>query len=98
MSCAVRDLAVIWRQTPKVTGRGHYSHRLTFSPDGQYLFVTSGDRQKFDPAQDTANTLGTIVRLNLAGQPASGNPLADQGSPTDQSWPYGHRNLKIGTA
>lgn len=93
LDCAVRDLAVIWRQTPKVTGRGHYSHRLTFSPDGQYLFVTSGDRQKFDPAQDTTNTLGTIVRLNLDGTPAAGNPLADAGAPTNQIWSYGHRNM-----
>lgn len=93
MSCAIRDLAVIWRQAPKVTGRGHFSHRLTFSPDGQYLFVTSGDRQKFDPAQDTSNTLGTIVRLNLDGTPAVGNPLADAGSPTNQIWTYGHRNM-----
>ncbi|MBA4164229.1 MAG: dehydrogenase [Erythrobacter sp.] len=93
MSCAVRDLAVIWRQTPKVTGRGHYSHRLTFSPDGQYLFVTSGDRQKFDPAQDTSNTLGSIVRLNLDGSPAAGNPLADAGAPSNQIWSFGHRNM-----
>jgi len=92
-SCAVEDLDVIWRQTPKVTGRGHYSHRIAFSPDGQYLFVSSGERQKKTPAQDTSNTLGTVVRLNLDGSPAAGNPFASQGSPSDQIWSYGHRNL-----
>src|SRR3546814_19543818 len=97
MSGAVRRLAVTWRQTPKFTGRVHYSHRLTFSPDVEYLFVTSGDRQKFDPAQDTSNTLGSIVRLNLDGSPAAGNPLADAGAPSNQIWSYGHRN-KIGRA
>lgn len=30
----LEDLEIIWRQEPKVTGRGHYSHRLAFSPDG----------------------------------------------------------------
>ena len=35
---ALEDLKVIWTQTPKVTGRGHYSHRMVFSPDGKYLF------------------------------------------------------------
>jgi len=91
--CAIRDLEVVWRQAPKVTGRGHYSHRIAFSPDGEYLFLTSGDRQKLEPAQDNANTIGTIVRLNIDGSTAEGNPFADQGSPTDQIWSYGHRNL-----
>ncbi|BBI67281.1 hypothetical protein PKHYL_14720 [Psychrobacter sp. KH172YL61] len=36
----------IWEQSPKVTGQGHYSHRLLFSPDGQYLYISSGERQK----------------------------------------------------
>jgi len=92
-SCAIRDLKVIWRQTPKVTGRGHFSHRIRISPDGQYLFISSGERQKKSPAQDTSNTLGTIVRLTLDGQPAPGNPFAAQGSPADQIWSYGHRNV-----
>ncbi|QPC99499.1 PQQ-dependent sugar dehydrogenase [Qipengyuania soli] len=91
--CAISKLAVIWRQTPKVSGRGHYSHRIAFSPDGKYLFVTSGDRQKFDPAQDTTNTLGSVVRLNLDGTAAAGNPLEAQGSPSNQIWSWGHRNL-----
>ena len=41
----LENLEVIWRQKPKVSGSGHYSHRLAFSPDG-YLFITSGERQK----------------------------------------------------
>ena len=92
-SCEIRDLKVIWRQTPKVTGRGHYSHRIAFSPDGQYLFLSSGDRQKFTPAQDLSVTLGKVLRLNLDGTPAAGNPFAGQGSPTDEIWSYGQRNL-----
>lgn len=92
-ACAIEGLNVIWRQTPKVTGRGHYSHRLAISPDGQHLFVASGDRQKMQPAQDTSNTLGTIVRLNLDGTPAAGNPMADKGGATAEIWSYGHRNI-----
>lgn len=86
------DLRVVWRQTPKTSGAGHFSHRLAFSPEGTHLFVTSGDRQKLDPAQDLTNTLGTIVRLTPDGRPAPGNPFADRGSPTDEIWSYGHRN------
>ena len=92
-SCTIEGLNVIWRQTPKVTGRGHYSHRIAISPDGQHLYIASGDRQKMQPAQDTTNTLGTIVRLNLDGTPAAGNPLAAKGGETAQIWSWGHRNI-----
>lgn len=85
--CQVTDLTVIWRQ-PKVTGRGHYSHRIAVSPDGQHLYIASGDRQKMDPAQDTSNNLGSIVRLNLDGTPATGNPLPAN----PELWSWGHRN------
>lgn len=93
LSCRLEDFAVVWRQTPKVTGRGHYSHRLAFSPDGEYLYVSSGDRQKFTPAQDLSANLGKIVRLLPDGTPAPGNPFAGKPSPTDQIWSYGHRNV-----
>lgn len=92
-ACSLEGFSVIWRQTPKVTGRGHYSHRLAFSPDGKYLFVASGERQKMQPAQDNAATLGKIVRLNLDGTPAAGNPMAGMGGVTAEIWSLGHRNI-----
>ncbi|MEJ2457510.1 MAG: PQQ-dependent sugar dehydrogenase [Novosphingobium sp.] len=91
--CRLDGLKVIWRQQPKVTGRGHYSHRLAFSPNGQYLFISSGERQKQQPAQDLSNNLGTIVRLLPDGTPAPGNPFAGKPAPTSQIWSYGHRNV-----
>lgn len=91
--CTLTGLEVIWRQSPKVTGRGHYSHRLAISPDEQYLFIASGERQKQTPAQDRSNTLGTIVRLTLDGTPAPGNPFADEGGVTREIWSWGHRNI-----
>lgn len=92
-SCALAELKVIWRQVPKVSGRGHYSHRLAFSPDGKYLFVSSGERQKFTPAQDMSVNLGKIVRLLPDGTPAPGNPFAAKGGIASQIWTLGHRNV-----
>ncbi|NVK54702.1 MAG: PQQ-dependent sugar dehydrogenase [Alteromonadaceae bacterium] len=82
---------LIWRQSPKVTGNGHYSHRMVFSPDG-YLFVTSGERQKFTPAQNMAMNLGKILRLNDDGSVPKDNPFYGNGSVTGQIWTLGHRN------
>jgi glucose/arabinose dehydrogenase len=89
---ALQDLQVIWRQVPKVAGAGHYSHRLVFAPDGK-LFITSGERQKFDPAQDMNANLGKIVRLNDDGSIPADNPFAERGGVTAQIWSLGHRNL-----
>lgn len=89
----LEGLEVIWRQQPKVSGSGHYSHRIAFSPDGQYIFIASGDRQKMEPAQDMNSTLGKIVRLLPDGTPAPGNPFADRGGVAAQIWSLGHRNI-----
>ncbi len=87
------DVQVIWRQSPKVSGEGHYSHRIAFSPDGKFLFISSGDRQKFTPAQDMAQNLGKVIRLLPDGTPAPGNPFAAQGGVATQVWSLGHRNV-----
>ncbi|MDR6832667.1 MULTISPECIES: PQQ-dependent sugar dehydrogenase [unclassified Sphingopyxis] len=89
----LEGLKTIWTQSPKVSGKGHYSHRLTFSPDGKYLFIGSGERQKFDPAQDMQANLGKIVRLNPDGSVPADNPFAAQGGVTAQIWSLGHRNI-----
>jgi glucose/arabinose dehydrogenase len=90
-------LAVIWRQVPKVSGRGHFGHRLAFGPDGK-LYISSGERQKFDPAQAMAMNLGKVLRLNDDGSVPADNPFANHveakvaGSVTAQIWSLGHRN------
>lgn len=88
------DVQIIWRQEPKVAGQGHFGHRLAFGPDGM-LYISSGERQKFDPAQDLNQNLGKIVRLTDGGMVPSDNPFYpfyDQGRVKSQIWSYGHRN------
>ena len=85
------DVQVIWRQLPKVSGAGHYGHRLAFDDEG-YLFISSGDRQKFDPAQDMQSTIGKMVRLTDAGRVPADNPFYDKGGITAEIWSLGHRN------
>lgn len=88
---SLNDLEVIWRQHPKVKGKGHYGHRIAFSQDG-YLYISSGERKKFDPAQDMMQNLGKIVRLHPDGSVPYDNPFADRGGVMAEIWSLGHRN------
>lgn len=88
---ALTDLTTIWEQVPKESSRGHFSARLAIH-DG-HLFVSSGDRQEMEPAQEFDSNLGKILRLTLDGQPAPGNPWAGEDSPVaHQFYSIGHRN------
>jgi glucose/arabinose dehydrogenase len=86
----LRNMEVIWRQVPKVPGQGHSGHRIAFG-DG-YLWISSGERQKFDPAQDMTANLGKIVRLNYDGSVPADNPFYASGGVTAEIWSLGHRN------
>lgn len=86
------DIEKIWTQEPKISGTGHYSHRIAFAPDGA-LFLTSGDRQKQRPAQDWTNHLGKVLRLNADGSVPADNPWQDKGELAKSFWSIGHRNL-----
>ena len=92
-TASLQELEKIWTQSPKVEGRGHYSHRIAFSPDGKYMFIASGERQKMQPAQDMSVNLGKIVRLYPDGSIPKDNPFYDKGGVTAQIWTLGHRNI-----
>jgi glucose/arabinose dehydrogenase len=74
-TASLDGLQVLWRQMPKGRG-GQFGAQIAFSPDGRYLFLTVGDRQRMTPAQDPNQELGKILRLTLDGKPAPGNPMA----------------------
>ena len=69
----LENLEVLWHQMPKGKG-GQEGAAVAFSPDGQYLFLAVGDRQRMTPAQDPDQPVGKILRLTLDGKPAPGNP------------------------
>jgi len=76
------NLKVLWHDMPKGRG-GQFGAQIAFSPDGQYLFLAVGDRQRMTPAQDPDTEVGKILRLTLDGKPAEGNPMAKKlGGPT----------------
>jgi glucose/arabinose dehydrogenase len=70
---SLEDLHVIWRDGERGRG-GQFGANLAFAPDGKSLFLSSGDRQRFTPAQDPNQPLGKIIHLTLDGKPAPDNP------------------------
>jgi glucose/arabinose dehydrogenase len=74
-SASLENLKVIWRDGERGDG-GQFGAAIAFSPDGNLLYLTVGDRQRMTPAQDPNQPLGKILRLTLDGKPAPGNPMA----------------------
>ncbi|GAA5166204.1 PQQ-dependent sugar dehydrogenase [Viridibacterium curvum] len=90
-SSSLSNVTVIYRQNPKVTGDGHYGSRLVFGSDGK-LYISLGERQKFDPAQNTLQTLGKVVRINTDGSVPIDNPFVGNSAYLPEIWTLGHRN------
>ena len=93
----LRELAVIWRQQPKVASGIHYGARIAFRPD-KTLYLTVGERGQDDPgaptvafAQNPALTLGKVLRLNRDGSVPTDNPVFGAGA-APGLWSLGHRN------
>lgn len=64
-------LQVIWRNPTGGTG-GHFGARIAFAPDGRSLFLSAGERQRFEPSQDVNLPMGKILHLTLDGKAISG--------------------------
>src|SRR5690606_38007879 len=70
---------------------GSFGARIAFGPDGR-LYVTSGDRNWGEKAQDPHSHLGKILRLNDAGAVPSDNPFVGRPGYLPEIYTLGHRN------
>ena len=88
------EVKVIFRQLPKVDSSLHCGSRLAFAPDGR-LFVGLGDRfSRKDDAQNPANHLGKIVRIETDGRVPPDNPLVGRAGSAPEVFSLGHRNIQ----
>lgn len=90
----LKDLEVIFRAQPKTGGSGHYGSRLVFAGDGS-LYISLGDRRRFmKEAQNPANHIGSVIRLNDDGSVPRDNPFVGQPGKRPEIFSYGHRNVQ----
>lgn len=68
-------MQLLWHDPAGGEG-GQFGGIIAFAPDGKSLFLSSGERQRFTPAQDPNQPLGKILHLTLDGKPAPDNPMA----------------------
>jgi glucose/arabinose dehydrogenase len=69
-----------------IPGAGnHNGSRIAVGPD-RLLYITTGDAGNADLSQDSTSLGGKVLRLDLDGKPAAGNPFGTA------IWSFGHRN------
>ncbi len=88
----LNDFEVLFSQENRVSNTTHFGGRIIFS--GDHLFVTLGDRNVPEEAQNNSNHQGTIIRLHHDGSVPSDNPFVNEDSAKPEIWSFGHRNVQ----
>lgn len=89
------DVKVLFSASPKWASNHHFGSRLVFSADGDYLFITLGDRgNRRDDAQALDNHNGKVVRIHKDGRIPIDNPFVNQPGAVKEIWSWGHRNVQ----
>jgi aldose sugar dehydrogenase len=91
---ALESVRILLRIEPTHSSVSHFGCRLLFDRQGK-LFMTSGERM--DPvirvqAQQLDSRLGKLLRLDVDGSAAPGNPFVNTAGALPDIWTYGHRN------
>jgi glucose/arabinose dehydrogenase len=88
----LEDVTIIFRQKPAADSGHHFGSRLVWARDGT-LFITTGERNKLrQEAQNPANDIGKIIRINPDGTIPDDNPKLPGWAP--EVWSIGHRNIQ----
>ena len=86
----LKGLKIIFKSIIEGDTSRHFGSRLV--ADGEFLFMTIGDRGERKYAQNLKVHNGKILRLTLDGKPAKGNPFSKMKGALPEVWSYGHRN------
>lgn len=89
----LREVKVLFRQQPKMSGGLHFGSRVVVGPDGK-LWLGLGERYRRDEAQNLNSHLGKLVRLEKDGRVPADNPFVGRSDAKPEIWSYGHRNIQ----
>ena len=87
---SLKDMQVIWRQEPKVSGKGHYGHRIAFGPHSDDMAAEAQLRAARQPAQGLGEHRGAHRHVLVPG-------LVGRGTPRGASRPCHWVTVKFGT-
>ena len=90
---ALKDVKVIYSQEPKLSSGTHVGARLVFDDQG-FLFITQGENNKRETAQELDKLQGKLVRLNADGSIPADNPFVGRDGVRPEIWSYGHRSMQ----
>ena len=80
----------IFTALPHVQSSIHFGGRMALV--GGYLYLTVGERNERERAQDLAQHHGKIIRVHDDGRVPKDNPFIRRTGALPEIWSYGHRN------
>ena len=81
---------LIFEAKPYINNAKHFGSRMTIKDD--YLYISVGERGKGMIAQDSSNTIGSIVRIHKDGSIPKDNPYVDNSDWSKEIFQIGVRN------
>ena len=90
----LQDVRTIFSQRPKFNSRNHCGSRIAFDRSG-HLLVGLGDRFSLkEEAQNLANHIGKVIRIDADGKPPADNPFVGRAGAAPEVFSLGHRNIQ----
>ena len=84
------DSELIFEATPYINNAKHFGSRMTIK--NEYLYISVGERGKGMIAQDSSNTVGSIVRIHKDGKIPKDNPYVFNSDWSKEIFQIGVRN------
>jgi len=88
---SLEDLEEIFIARTRSTSPTSFGGRMVFGTDG-HLYVTIGERQQQERAQDPMDHGGEVLRLRDDGTPPEDNPFVDEPGYLPEIYTLGHRS------
>jgi glucose/arabinose dehydrogenase len=87
------DFEVLFKATPFTDTGQHFGSRLVFDGKG-HLYISLGDRNERDRAQNLQDHNGSLIRLTEEGDTPQDNPFVGRKDALPAIYSYGHRNIQ----